>query len=180
MTVRCSTIRVSRALFCSLHVKNWLTRVAVRLHLSPCRDVKSWLTWKKSTDEPFAGATANGGTPGERCGNRTEDQGLTPGSSAEREVPTIGDTPELSLSHGGPGSGETRDHEPSFARARRGQRPRRQAAPHGAKAQGENSVMMRKIFGGAMAFSVVGAVLLGGVLAWQASDSVSSSCEEPK
>ncbi|MCC6388679.1 MAG: hypothetical protein IT302_14990 [Dehalococcoidia bacterium] len=35
--------------------------------------------------------------------------------------------------------------------------------------------MMRKIFGGAMAFSVVGAVLLGGVLAWQASDSVSSS-----
>ncbi|MFN8508881.1 MAG: hypothetical protein U0547_15125 [Dehalococcoidia bacterium] len=33
--------------------------------------------------------------------------------------------------------------------------------------------MMRKIFGGAMAFSVVGAVLLGGVLAWQASDSVS-------
>jgi len=34
--------------------------------------------------------------------------------------------------------------------------------------------MMRKIFGGAMAFSVVGAVLLGGVLAWQASDAVHS------
>ncbi|MBI2767112.1 MAG: hypothetical protein HYX53_14535 [Chloroflexi bacterium] len=33
--------------------------------------------------------------------------------------------------------------------------------------------MMRKIFGGAMAFSLVGAVLLGGVLAWQTSETVS-------
>jgi hypothetical protein len=32
--------------------------------------------------------------------------------------------------------------------------------------------MMRKLFGGTMAFSLVGSVLLGGVLAWQASDSV--------
>lgn len=35
--------------------------------------------------------------------------------------------------------------------------------------------MMRKIFGGAMAFSLVGAVLLGGVLAWQTEATVSDS-----
>jgi hypothetical protein len=35
--------------------------------------------------------------------------------------------------------------------------------------------MMRKIFGGAMAFSMVGAVVLGGVLAWSNSQSFNQS-----
>jgi len=37
--------------------------------------------------------------------------------------------------------------------------------------------MMRKIFGGAMAFSMVGAVVLGGVLAWTNSQSYTETSE---
>ena len=39
--------------------------------------------------------------------------------------------------------------------------------------KGENLAMMRKIFGGAMGFSLIGAVVLGGVLAWSGEESVS-------
>lgn len=45
------------------------------------------------------------------------------------------------------------------------------------ESKGENLAMMRKIFGGAMGFSLVGAVLLGGVLAWSGEETVSGENE---
>lgn len=45
----------------------------------------------------------------------------------------------------------------------------------GLRPGGENSRMMRFAFGGAVSFSLIGAAVLGGVLAWSGEESVSGS-----